>query len=146
LTITEFTPWASLAGGALIGAAAALLMLLHGRIAGISGILGRLLPPYGGRAIVDDLALIAGLILAPIAFQAATGSAVPQTVSQNWPLMVGAGLLVGVGAALGRGCTSGHGVCGLARLSPRSIVATSVFMATAFLTVLLARHGIGSGP
>lgn len=144
MTITEFTPWASLAGGALIGAAAALLMLLHGRIAGISGILGRLLPPYGGRAAVDDVALLVGLISAPIAYRVITGADITQTVSQNLALMVGAGLLVGVGTALGRGCTSGHGVCGLARLSPRSAVATAVFMATAFVTVLLVRHGVGS--
>jgi uncharacterized membrane protein YedE/YeeE len=144
LAITEFTPWASLAGGALIGAAAVLLMLLHGRIAGISGILGRLLPPYGGRAAVDDVALLVGLISAPIAYRVITGADITQTVSQNLALMVGAGLLVGVGTALGRGCTSGHGVCGLARLSPRSAVATAVFMATAFVTVLLVRHGVGS--
>lgn len=143
MTTTEFTPLASLAGGALIGVAAVLLMLLHGRIAGISSILGRLLPPYGGRSVADDVALIAGLISAPLAFRAATGSELAQTVSQNWPLMLAAGLLVGIGTALGRGCTSGHGVCGLARLSPRSMVATAVFMATAFATVLVVRHGIG---
>ena len=143
MTTTEFTPLASLAGGALIGLAAVLLMLLQGRIAGVSGILARLLPPYGGRNVGDDLAFVAGLVAAPIIFQAATGAAVAQTVSQNLPLMVAAGLIVGLGTGWGSGCTSGHGVCGIARLSLRSIVATAVFMATAIVTVYLARHVIG---
>jgi len=143
VTATEFTPFASLVGGALIGLAAVLLMLLHGRIAGVSGILGRLLPPYAGRSVSEDLALVAGLILAPIVYHVATGGAVTQTVSQNWPLMLAAGLFVGLGTALSRGCTSGHGVCGLARLSIRSLVATAVFMATAFATVYAVRHLVG---
>ncbi|HXF53808.1 MAG TPA: YeeE/YedE family protein [Hyphomicrobiaceae bacterium] len=143
MTATEFTPLASLVGGALIGLAAVLLMLLHGRIAGISGILGRLLPPYAGRSVGEDLALIAGLILAPVVYQAASAGVVTQTVSRNWLLMLAAGLLVGFGTALSRGCTSGHGVCGLARLSTRSLVATAVFMATAFATVYAVRHLLG---
>ncbi len=143
MTTTEFTPLASLAGGALIGLAAVLLMLVQGRIAGVSGILARLLPPYGDRNIGDDLAFVAGLVAAPIAVQAATGAAVMQTVSQNLPLMIAAGLLVGLGTGWASGCTSGHGVCGIARLSVRSIVATAVFMATAIATVYLLRHAIG---
>jgi uncharacterized membrane protein YedE/YeeE len=143
MTTTEFTPLASLAGGALIGLAAVLLMLLQGRIAGVSGILAGLLPPYGGRNVGDDLAFVAGLVAAPVVFQAATGAAVAQTVSQNLPLMIAAGLLVGLGTGWASGCTSGHGVCGIARLSVRSIVATAVFMATAIATVYLVRHVIG---
>jgi uncharacterized membrane protein YedE/YeeE len=144
VTITEFTPLASLAGGALIGVAAVLLMLFHGRIAGVSGILSRLLPPYHGRPLAHDIAFIAGLIAAPLAYGAATGSHVTQTVSENLALMLAAGVLVGFGTVYGHGCTSGHGVCGLSRLSPRSLIATVVFMATAFATVFLVRHGIGS--
>jgi uncharacterized membrane protein YedE/YeeE len=137
---TPFTPIESLLGGALIGAAAVILMLFLGRIAGISGILGRLLPPFGEPGVGGAAAFIAGLVAAPILYTAATGLAVHQTVSGNLPLLAGAGLAVGFGAILGGGCTSGHGVCGLSRLSARSLLATLTFMATAFLTVLLVRH------
>lgn len=137
---TPFTPIESLFGGALIGAAAVILMLFLGRVAGISGILGRLLPPYGEPGVGGAAAFIAGLVAAPILYTAATGLAVHQTVSGNLPLLAGAGLSVGFGAILGGGCTSGHGVCGLSRLSARSLVATLTFMATAFLTVLVVRH------
>jgi uncharacterized membrane protein YedE/YeeE len=137
---TPFTPIESLLGGALIGAAAVILMLFLGRIAGISGILGRLLPPFGEPGVGGAAAFIAGLVAAPILYAAATGLAVHQTVSGNLPLLVGAGLAVGFGAILGGGCTSGHGVCGLSRLSARSLLATLTFMATAFLTVLIVRH------
>ena len=137
---TPFTPIESLLGGALIGAAAVILMLFLGRVAGISGILGRLLPPYGEPGVGGAAAFIAGLVAAPILYTVATGLAVQQTVSGNLPLLAGAGLSVGFGAILGGGCTSGHGVCGLSRLSARSLVATLTFMATAFLTVLAVRH------
>jgi len=137
---TPFTPIESLFGGALIGAAAVILMLFLGRIAGVSGTLGRLLPPYGEPGVGGAAAFIAGLVAAPILYTAATGLAVHQTVSGNLLLLVGAGLLVGTGTTLGGGCTSGHGVCGLSRLSARSLVATLTFMATAFLTVLIVRH------
>ena len=137
---TPFTPIESLLGGALIGAAAVILMLFLGRIAGISGILGRLLPPFGEPGVGGAAAFIAGLVAAPILYTAATGLAVHQTVSGNLPLLAGAGLAVGFGAILGGGCTSGHGVCGLSRLSARSLLATLTFMATAFLTVLIVRH------
>jgi len=138
--MTEFTPWASLTGGALIGLSAVLLMAWEGRIAGISGIAGRLLPPWTDEATPSRLGFVIGLVAAPLAWFAATGSPVVQTVSSNLPLMVAAGLLVGFGSTWGNGCTSGHGVCGLARLSPRSVMATAVFMAAAVLTVLVARH------
>jgi uncharacterized protein len=137
---TPFTPIESLLGGALIGAAAVILMLFLGRVAGISGILGRLLPPYGEPGVGGATAFIAGLVAAPILYTVATGIAVQQTVSDNLPLLVGAGLAVGFGAVLGGGCTSGHGVCGLSRLSARSLLATLTFMTTAFLTVLIVRH------
>lgn len=142
--MTEFTPVAALVGGILIGLSAALLMVLEGRIAGISGMLGRLLPPWDVRAPPSRLAFIAGLLAAPFVTWAATGQAVVQTVSDNLPLMAVAGLLVGFGTALGHGCTSGHGVCGLARLSHRSLLATGVFMAAALFTVFIARHVMGS--
>lgn len=138
--MTEFTPWASLTGGALIGLSAVLLMAWEGRIAGISGIAGRLLPPWTDEATPSRLGFVVGLVAAPLAWFAATGSPVVQTVSSNLPLMVAAGLLVGFGSTWGNGCTSGHGVCGLARLSPRSVMATAVFMAAAVLTVLVVRH------
>ena len=138
--MTEFTPWASLTGGALIGLSAVLLMAWEGRIAGISGIAGRLLPPWTDEATPSRLGFVIGLVAAPLAWFVATGSPVVQTVSSNLPLMVAAGLLVGFGSTWGNGCTSGHGVCGLARLSPRSVMATAVFMAAAVLTVLVVRH------
>jgi len=138
--MTEFTPLASLAGGLLIGLAAVLLMALEGRIAGISGITARLLPPYEGPAPTSQIGFVAGLIAAPLIVAFASGESVTQTVSTNLLLMVAAGLLVGFGAVWGSGCTSGHGVCGLARLSPRSIIATLAFMTTGFLTVFLVRH------
>jgi len=143
MTVTEFTPFASSLGGALIGVAAVMLMALNGRIAGISGIVGRLLPPYAGADPVGAACIVLGLIASPLLYRAATGAPVVQTVSDQGGLMAVAGLLVGFGTAAGGGCTSGHGVCGIARLSPRSVVATVTFMATGFATVGLMRHVIG---
>ncbi|MDQ0348029.1 YeeE/YedE family protein [Ancylobacter vacuolatus] len=141
--MTDFTPFASLIGGALIGLSAVLMMLAEGRIAGISGIASRLFPPYGDRLFPGRLAFIAGLVGAPLLYAAVTGASVVQTVSSNLVLMVVAGLLVGFGSVWGSGCTSGHGVCGLARLSRRSFAATGVFMAAGFATVYVVRHVIG---
>lgn len=138
--MTEFTPVASLLGGALIGLSAVMLMAWEGRIAGISGIAGRLLPPYRDNALLSRLGFVVGLIVAPWVYGLASGSAVEQTVSTNLPLMAVAGLIVGFGSTWGNGCTSGHGVCGLSRLSYRSLVATCVFMAAAFVTVFVLRH------
>ena len=142
--MTAFTPFASLVGGMMIGLSAVLLMLWEGRIAGISGIAGRLLPPYRDGAFLSRVGFVFGLIAAPLAIAVTTGEAVQQTVSSNIPLMIAAGLLVGFGSVWGNGCTSGHGVCGLSRLSTRSFVATGVFMAAAFATVFLIRHVIGA--
>lgn len=141
---TAFTPGTALVGGALIGAAAVLLMATVGRIAGISGITARLLPPCRDGGFAGRLAFVAGLVVAPLVFAAATGHPVAQTVGRAPVLMVLAGLLVGFGAVWGSGCTSGHGVCGLSRLSPRSLVATLAFMATAVATVFVTRHVIGA--
>jgi uncharacterized protein len=141
--VTQFTPLAAAIGGALIGVAAVMLMAFNGRIAGISGILGRLIPPYAGADPGGAVLFVLGLMAAPLVYAAVTGAAFQQTVSGNAGLMAVAGLLVGFGTAYGGGCTSGHGVCGLARLSLRSLVATSVFMATAFATVFVMRHVIG---
>ena len=142
--MTEFTPLTSLIGGAMIGLSAVLLMAWEGRIAGISGIAGRLLPPYRDGAFLSRLGFVVGLIAAPLLAVAITGREIVQTVPSNLPLMIVAGLLVGFGSVYGNGCTSGHGVCGLSRLSLRSLVATVVFMATGFATVFLARHVIGA--
>jgi uncharacterized membrane protein YedE/YeeE len=132
----------ALLGGVLIGVASSLLMLLAGRIAGISGILGGSLT----LATADKswrLAFISGLIAAPV-LGGLMGHPLPTPqMPSNWLLIVGAGLLVGFGARLGGGCTSGHGVCGIARLSQRSIVATVVFMASAIVVVAIVRHAIG---
>jgi uncharacterized membrane protein YedE/YeeE len=137
-----FTPWTALAGGALIGAAATLLVLANGRIPGISGILGGLLrrsPPDPGWRI----AFLAGLVAAPVLYSLFT--AMPaMVVDAGYPMLVVAGLLVGAGTRYGSGCTSGHGVCGLSRLSPRSLVATLAFMGAGFATVLVARHVLGA--
>jgi uncharacterized membrane protein YedE/YeeE len=142
--VTEFTPYSALIGGMLIGLAAAAMMMLTGRIAGISGIAARLLPPSDRAGFSSRLAFIVGLMAAPLVWLAATGWPAVQTVSGNLVLMIGAGLMVGFGSVFGSGCTSGHGVCGLARLSPRSLVAVAVFMGAAALTVFLMRHVIGS--
>jgi len=138
--MTEFTPLASLIGGALIGLSAALLMLWEGRIAGISSIAGRLLPPYRDKALPSRAGFVVGLMAAPLLYVLATGRPVVQTVSPDLLLMAAAGLLVGYGSVFGNGCTSGHGVCGLARLSLRSLAATATFMAVAIATVLFTRH------
>ena len=140
--MTEFTPIASLLGGAMIGLSAVLLMLWEGRIAGISGIASGLLPPYRDDAFPSRFGFVLGLIAAPLLLMTFTGAEITQTVSSNVPLMIAAGLLVGFGSVYGNGCTSGHGVCGLSRLSGRSMVATAVFMAMAFVTVFLVRHVI----
>lgn len=141
--MTTFTPVSALIGGMVIGLSAVLLMLWEGRVAGISGIAGRLLPPYRDGVFLSRLGFVIGLVLAPIVLSAPTGALIRQTVSTNLPLMIGAGLLVGFGAVWGNGCTSGHGVCGIARLSRRSIVATAIFMACAIVTVFVVRHVIG---
>ncbi len=139
-TATAFTPWASLFGGMLIGLSAVMVMGVLGRIAGISGITtGGLLAGAGGDR-GWRLAFVAGLVSAPLAWLLLTGAAPQQTVPGNLFGMLAAGLLVGIGTALGSGCTSGHGVCGLARLSPRSLAAVATFMATAALTVFVLRH------
>lgn len=137
----DFTPVASLAGGALIGLAAALFVLLNGRIAGISGVLGGLLRPVRGD-VGWRLAFVLGLVGAPLAYALFTAVPLPR-IDAGWPALVLAGLLVGVGTRYGAGCTSGHGVCGLSRLSPRSLAATAAFMGAGFVTVFLLRHVIG---
>lgn len=141
--MANFTPLSAAIGGALIGLSAALLMLTTGRIAGISGIVGGLI----GWDVPDRdwrIAFIVGLILAPL-----TGTLVGYAVAEpqmpaSWAVIVIAGLLVGFGTRLGGGCTSGHGICGVARLSPRSLVATAVFMAVAVVVVAITRHVLGS--
>jgi hypothetical protein len=141
--MTEFTPISAAFGGLLIGLAATLMMLATGRLSGVSGIVSRLLPPYADGRTLGRLGFVAGLIAAPIAFAAFSGEAVEMSVTSNAALLVAGGLLVGFGAVTGSGCTSGHGVCGIARLSPRSLVATAVFMATGAATVFVARHVLG---
>lgn len=141
--MTEFTPVTSFIGGMMIGLSAVLLMLWEGRVAGISGIAGRLLPPYRDGAFLSRLGFVIGLVAAPLAITSLSGVSVQQTVSADVPLMLVAGLLVGFGSVWGNGCTSGHGVCGLARLSARSMVATAVFMAAAVATVFVTRHVMG---
>lgn len=137
---TEFTPVASLLGGALIGASAAALMFATGRIAGISGIASRLLPPHGDGGFAGRIAFVLGIVVAPLLAALVTGSMPVPHIEATMPVLAFAGLLVGFGAVWGNGCTSGHGVCGLSRLSMRSLVATAVFMATAMATVFIVRH------
>lgn len=134
----NFTPWASLAGGIVIGIAVAIFVLFNGRIAGISGILGGLIRPKRGD-IGWRTAFILGLLLAPFAFTA-FAPLPPMHIDAGSGLLVMAGLLVGIGTRYGAGCTSGHGVCGLSRFSLRSLVATAAFMIAGFLTVFVMRH------
>ena len=138
---TAFTPWTSLTGGVVIGLAAALLLLVNSRVAGISGIVGELLRPKAGE-FGWRLAFMAGLLMAPLVY-AIAGQRPPITIDAGYPVLIVAGLLVGLGTRYAGGCTSGHGVCGLSRLSPRSLVATLSFMAAGFATVYVVRHTIG---
>lgn len=137
--VTQFTPYLSLIGGILIGLSATLLMWTHGRIAGMTGILGGVLPP-----LANDwqwrMVFLVGAIIAPVLFMA-TGNTIEFNVPISRTALIIGGIIVGVGVTYGGGCTSGHGVCGIARLSPRSIVATITFMIVTFITVYIIRHG-----
>ncbi|MDF1636739.1 YeeE/YedE family protein [Alcanivorax sp. IL3] len=136
-----FTPWSALAGGALIGLAAALFIHANGRIAGISGIVGGLLRPVpGDRAW--RLAFVLGMVAAPLLWSLAA-TLPPLIIAADWPLLIVAGLIVGISTRYGAGCTSGHGVCGISRLSPRSLAATLAFMGSGFVTVFVVRHLLG---
>ncbi|MCV2370754.1 YeeE/YedE family protein [Roseateles oligotrophus] len=137
----HFTPWASLAGGLLLGLAASFFILANGRILGISGIVGGLLRPRGAD-FAWRIALVLGLLAAAPLYGLVAGP-VMATVEAGWGTVIVAGLLVGVGARYGSGCTSGHGVCGLASLSPRSLVATMAFMGAGFAVVWISRHLLG---
>jgi uncharacterized membrane protein YedE/YeeE len=137
----NFTPWTGLAGGVMIGLAAAAFVLFNGRIAGISGILGGLFRPARGD-IAWRVAFLLGLVVAPLVY--ALVAPLPETrIDAGMTTLVAAGLLVGIGTRYGAGCTSGHGVCGLSRRSPRSLVATASFMLAGFVTVFLVRHVFG---
>lgn len=136
-----FTPWTALAGGALVGIAASLFILLNGRIAGISGILGGLLRPASGD-IAWRVAFLGGLVVAPMAWLQLAAMP-PIEIAADYPLLAVAGFIVGISTRYGAGCTSGHGVCGVSRLSVRSLTATAAFMATGFATVYIVRHVIG---
>lgn len=135
---SAFTPWSAVAGGVLIGISAGLFILINGRIAGISGVLGGLLRPSAGD-IAWRVAFIGGLLAAPLAYGLVMS--LPRIeIEATYPLLVVAGLLVGIGTRYGSGCTSGHGVCGISRMSPRSLTATLAFMGAGFLTVYFVRH------
>jgi uncharacterized membrane protein YedE/YeeE len=140
---TDFTPFASLGGGVLIGLAAVLLMLVAGRVLGATGILAGILAPGGSADLRWRVAIVAGMLMGPSIYWLATGAMPEITVPASTPMLIIGGLIVGVGVTYGSGCTSGHGVCGMARLSPRSIAATLTFMATTAATVYVVRHVIG---
>ena len=145
-TMHNLTPLSGLFGGALIGLAASMLMLLTGRLAGVSGIAGGLLSSGSDKALSDKtwrIAFITGLIAAALIVPLFGGPSAARPASANLVLFAIAGLLVGFGSRMGNGCTSGHGVCGFARLSARSIAATIIFMITAVATVAIVRHGLG---
>lgn len=138
IDLANFTPWSATAGGALIGLAASIFILVNGRIAGISGILGGLLPPKAGE-ISWRIAFLSGLIVAPMLY----GLVVELPgirIDSGYPIVMLAGFLVGIGTRYGSGCTSGHGICGISRLSPRSLAATLAFMIGGFITVFIVRH------
>jgi len=139
--VTEFTPFVSLAGGVLIGLGAVILMAFNGRIAGMTAMLGGVLEPRHPDS-AWRLAFLAGAIVAPL-IATLLGAEFAFASPTTGPLLALGGVIVGVGVTYGSGCTSGHGVCGLARLSPRSLVAVLTFMATTFMTVALIRHGLG---
>jgi uncharacterized protein len=137
----HFTPWSSLVGGMLIGAASAILIIVNGRIAGISGILGGLLIPHKGDIVWRAL-MVGGMLVTPLLYRAVSGP-LNISIDAGWGTLIAAGLLVGVGTRYGSGCTSGHGVCGLSRMSLRSLVATLTFMGAGFVTVYIVRHLLG---
>jgi uncharacterized membrane protein YedE/YeeE len=139
---THFTPWTSLAGGLLLGLAAALFILVNGRILGISGIIAGLLRPTPGDT-GWRLSFVLGLLAAPLLYLLIAGP-IEARIDAGWGVVVIAGLLVGIGTRYGSGCTSGHGVCGLSRLSPRSLAATLAFMGAGFVTVFVLRHLLGA--
>jgi uncharacterized protein len=139
--MANFTPVSAAIGGALIGLSAVLLMLFSGRIAGISGILGECLTPGSDKSW--RLAFLAGLIAVPL-LAASAGFAVPSPLMPGWGVIIVGGLLVGFGTRMAAGCTSGHGICGIARLSPRSVAATAIFMAAAIVVVFITRHVLGA--
>ncbi|AJE47617.1 YeeE/YedE family protein [Celeribacter indicus] len=141
--ITDFTPFASLAGGILIGTAAVLLMAVQGRILGATGVLAGVLIPAQSSDRAWRAALLAGMVAGPLAYMLLTGQMPAVEVPVSKPALVLGGVLVGIGVSYGSGCTSGHGICGMARLSPRSIVATLSFMLSAAITVFVIRHVIG---
>ena len=137
----NFTPWASLSGGIMLGVASAFFILVNGRVLGISGILGGLLPPKLGDA-GWRIAFLLGMLAAPLVYRLLAPADFVQAprIDAGFATIVGAGLLVGLGTRYGSGCTSGHGVCGLSRLSPRSLVATLAFMGAGFAVVFVVRH------
>lgn len=141
MSIAEFSPWTSLAGGALIGAAAVLLMLANGRIMGIAGIVGGVIQDPRSPDTAWRLAFLAGLAVPAVV--ASMLGMFPVAPVAGFGLVVAAGFLVGLGTRMANGCTSGHGICGLARLSPRSLAAVCTFMAVAGLTVFVIRHVLG---
>ncbi len=138
--ITEFTPFASSIGGTMIGGAAILLMATHGRIAGISGIAVRMFPPFIDHDAIGRIVFIIGVIVSSIVYAAVTGAWAPMSIIGGTSLLIAAGLLVGFGSVWGNGCTSGHGICGLSRLSFRSVVAVATFMTTAIVTAFITHH------
>jgi uncharacterized membrane protein YedE/YeeE len=140
----NFTPLSGAIGGALIGLAAALLLALNGRIAGISGIVGGLLPPRAGD-MGWRLLFVAGLALGALLLRIMGGEPLAAPTGTSTLLLALGGVLVGFGSRLGSGCTSGHGICGLARFSPRSLVAVATFMGSAMVTVFVLRHLLGGG-
>jgi len=139
--VANFTPVSGLIGGLLLGLAASLLLALNGHISGISSIVGGLLTPKSSDA-GWRVVFVVGLLLGGFGYMLATGDAIPVRMQASMPILIVAGVLVGFGARLGSGCTSGHGLCGIARLSKRSIVASVVFFGAAMLTVFLTRHVI----
>ena len=142
--MTEFTPWASLIGGMLIGLASVLLMAFQGRIFGATGILAGFISPSSSSDWAWRAALLAGMVSGPAVYLAATGGWPEIVVPVSTAMLIVGGVIVGIGVTFGSGCTSGHGVCGVARLSRRSIVATATFMVATAITVYVVRHVIGA--
>ncbi len=142
MEIVNFTPIPALIGGLIIGLAATLLMWLNGRIAGISGILGGLLPP--GSDAPWRLAFVAGLVCGGLAYVLVTGGLPAIVSTASTPMLIFGGLLVGYGTRMGSGCTSGHGVCGIGRLSPRGMVSTVIYIGVAAITVFITQHVLGA--